>query len=104
MKERNAFVKLAPVDFVNGEATPIELPGSDEQNILAIVAEGDCTIKIKAGDGVQSGLVDLEQELAEGLHLIKLDSGRYKQMTGENAGKIVVTCNGNASYAMIGIY
>lgn len=104
MTNRNQFVTLTPTEFVNDQATPIELVGSDEENVLVIVAQSESTIKIKAGDGVQSGLVDLQKTLHEGIHLIKLDSGRYKQMSGENAGKIVVTCSGSASWCMATIH
>lgn len=65
-------------------------PGSDESTVLALTASGELTATIKSGDGLQ-GTGDLTIAFTEaGTKYVSLESGRYKQTKGANAGKIVV--------------
>lgn len=65
--------------------------GNDDRLILVVENSGstDGSITIKAGDGIQ-GVNDLTLTAKAGINLVKLDSGRFKNVTGTNKGKIVV--------------
>ena len=70
----------------------IEWPESDEKMVLVVqnTASSDATLTVKAGNGLQ-GVVDLTLTVPkQAVSLVKLDSGRFKNVSGENKGKIVV--------------
>ena len=71
--------------------TAIEWPESDEKMILVINNAGDAatTLTVKAGNGIQ-GVNDSVLAIPKGVSLVKLESGRFKNVSGENKGKIVV--------------
>ena len=65
---------------------------SDEKMVLVVqnTASSDATLTVKAGNGIQ-GVVDLTLTVPKNaVSLVKLDSGRFKNVSGENKGKIVV--------------
>ena len=73
-------------------ARAIEWPESDEKMVLVVqnTASSDATLTVKAGNGLQ-GVVDLTLTVPkQAVSLVKLDSGRFKNVSGENKGKIVV--------------
>ena len=70
----------------------IEWSESDEKMVLVVqnTESDDATLTVKAGNGIQ-GVVDLTLTVPkQAVSLVKLDSGRFKNVSGENKGKIVV--------------
>lgn len=61
----------------------------------AAQSAGNKTITIKAGNGLQ-GTNDISLELASGeIAWVALDSGKFKNVYGENKGKVILTGTSN---------
>ena len=89
---RNKLAAVELTALVADTATALEWPESDERMVLVLqnTATSPVTVTVKAGNGLQ-GMNDLTLSLgASSVNLVKLDSGRYKNVSGENKGKIVV--------------
>lgn len=71
----------------------IEWSENDDKMILVVNATAATTLTVKAGNGIQ-GVCDLTLDVPVGVSLVKLESGRFKFVTGENKGKIVVVSTG----------
>lgn len=73
----------------------IEWSENDDKMILVVNNSGSAATKltVKAGNGIQ-GVCDLSLDVPVGVSLVKLESGRFKFVTGENKGKIVVVSTG----------
>lgn len=71
----------------------IEWSENDDKMILVVNAANATTLTVKAGNGIQ-GVCDLTLNVPVGVSLVKLESGRFKFVTGENKGKIVVVSAG----------
>lgn len=71
----------------------IEWSENDDKMILVVNATAATTLTVKAGNGIQ-GVCDLTLDVPVGVSLVKLESGRFKFVTGENKGKIVVVSAG----------
>lgn len=71
---------------------------NDAKMILVISNSGDSAVSltIKAGNGIQ-GVADLTFSAPKGISLVKLESGRFKFVSGANKGKIVVKSAGTPS-------
>lgn len=70
-----------------------EASGSDEQFVVGAYnnASADKTVTIKAGNGLQSEFGDLTFSITtKKIAWIVLSSGRFKNVTGDNKGKIVI--------------
>ncbi len=76
--------------------TAIEFAGRDDKTILVINASADCKLTVKAGNGIQ-GVSDMTLDVKKGVNLLKLESGRFKNVSGENKGKIVLNSTGTPS-------
>ena len=76
----------------------LEWSENDAKMILVISNSGDTAVSltVKAGNGIQ-GVVDLTLSAPKGVSLVKLDSGRFKFVSGTNKGKIVVKSAGTPS-------
>lgn len=65
-------------------------PGADESTVLVLTSSGALTATVQSGDGIQ-GTGDLTVSFtAAGTKYLALESGKYKQTRGANAGKIIV--------------
>lgn len=71
----------------------IEWSENDDKMILVVNATAETKLTVKAGNGIQ-GVCDLTLDVPVGVSLVKLESGRFKFVTGENKGKIVVVSTG----------
>lgn len=71
----------------------IEWSENDQKMILVVNATAATTLTVKAGNSIQ-GVCDLTLTVPVGVSLVKLESGRFKNVTGENKGKIVVVSPG----------
>lgn len=65
-------------------------------------SSSDVTLTVKAGNGLQ-GVNDLKLTVPKGIHLFKLESGRFKLVSGENKGKIIVVSSGTPSIAAVAL-
>lgn len=85
-------------DFVavdsNDKLAYFEASGRDEQFVVGVYnnnASTDQTVTIKAGNGLQSEFGDLTFLVsAKKIAWVVLSSGRFKNVTGENKGNIVI--------------
>lgn len=84
-------------DFVAVDSDKIayfEASGRDEQFVVGAYnnnASNKKTVTIKAGNGLQSEFGDLTFSIsAGGIAWVVLSSGRFKNVTGENKGNIVI--------------
>lgn len=71
---------------------------SDEKLVLVVQngASAATDLTIKAGDGIQ-GVADKKVTIPVGISLLKLESGRFKNVSGTDKGKIVVVSTGTPS-------
>lgn len=89
MRNEIANVKLSALAAAT--ETPVAFDQKDDQTVL-VLNNTDSTAKtvtIKAGNGIQ-GVNDEVLTVPAGINLIKLESGRFKFVTGDNKGKIVL--------------
>ncbi|MBQ3063985.1 MAG: hypothetical protein IJC99_04205 [Clostridia bacterium] len=89
---RNEIATPALTALTANTAKALEWSESDEKMVLVVqnTASADATLTVKAGNGIQ-GVVDLTLTVPkQAVSLVKLDSGRFKNVSGENKGKIVV--------------
>lgn len=78
------------VDAADGAA--FEMSGRDDKTLLLIQnsASSDGTVTVKAGNGIQ-GVNDLIVTVPQSsTTALVLDSGRYKNVSGADKGKVVV--------------
>lgn len=70
----------------------IDFSAQDERTVFLFQNSGTAaaTVQVKAGNGIQ-GVTDLEAFSVDagGIAVFRLDSGAFKQVTGENKGKAV---------------
>jgi hypothetical protein len=103
----NEFVEeeTSETEFVAVNATDgavFEMPDRDEKYIIGVQnghESANVTAIIKAGDGLQCAFGDVSHTLAAGeIAWITLDSGRFKNILGDNKGKVVIqSLNANGS-------
>ena len=83
----------APVGFTFTEGvvagTPLDFTGRDDKTVVLINNTGSKgTVTFTKGDGIQ-GVTDVTFEAPAGFSVCALDSGFFKQMSGENKGHVV---------------
>ncbi len=93
---RNTVAEVALEALTANTAKAIEWSEKDEHTVLVIDAAAATDLTVKAGNGIQ-GVTDLTLSVPEGISLVKLESGRFKNVSGENKGKIVVVSTGTPS-------
>ena len=64
---------------------------NDAKMVLVVnnATTDEATLTVKAGNGIQ-GVCDITLEVPVGISLVKLESGRFKNVSGANKGKIVI--------------
>lgn len=92
---RNTLATIETAALVASTPKAIAWGESDEKMVLVInnTASSAVSLTVKAGNGIQ-GVVDLVVSVPKGISLLKLESGRFKNVSGENKGKIVVVSDG----------
>lgn len=95
---RNDICAVAFQTLTASTDTALPWPESDEKMILVIqnTATSAATLTVKAGNGIQGKVNNALTVPASSTCVVKLDSGRFKNVSGDNKGKIVV----NASAAL----
>lgn len=101
---RNEIVKAELTALTANTAKAIEWKENDNKMILVVQNSGSAatTLTVKAGNGIQ-GVADLTLTVPVGVNLVKLESGRFKNVSGENKGKIVVVSPGTPSVGVVAI-
>ncbi len=100
---RNEIVNLQLTTLSAGVDTEIPFDQKDDQTILVLANSGTSAVDvtIKAGNGLQ-GVNDLTVSVKAGANVIKLESGRFKFVSGEHKGNILVNAAAaNVSYGIV---
>ena len=78
------------IEFVAAESTDegfaLDFSAQDERTV--VLFQGSGTVTIKQGNGIQ-GVVDLEAFEINGMAAFRLDSGAFKNVTGDDKGYVV---------------
>jgi hypothetical protein len=98
---------IAPVtlEALNANtAKAFEFSERDDKIVLVVQNTGSAAVDltVKAGNGIQ-GVCDLVLSAPKGVSLLKLESGRFKNVSGENKGKIVVVSTGTPSVGIVAL-
>lgn len=95
-KDAGAYANLlTAIDATDGAA--ITLDGHDERCVLLVQNSGSSAtnVTVRAGNGLQ-GVSDLVYSVPQSnLALIVLESGKFKNVSGDNKGKVII--NGSAA-------
>lgn len=100
IKDLNKFVKeAAGTTFVAVDATDgaeFEMKERDEKYVVGVKNVASTAVNktatIKAGNSIQSGFGDLAITLAQNeIAWVSVDSGRFKNVKGDNKGKVLIT-------------
>lgn len=76
----------------------------DDKSVIIVnnTTSGDVTVTVKAGNGIQ-GVSDLVLTAKSGISVFKIESGRFKNVSGDNKGKIVLTSSGTPGVAIVAL-
>lgn len=88
---RNNIATPAMETLTANTAKSIEWSENDAKMVLVVnnATSAASTLTVKAGNGIQ-GVCDVTLNVPKGISLVKLESGRFKNVSGENKGKIVI--------------
>lgn len=86
----NTATTLGTATSVSTDGGYLEWDDSDDKLVLMLAAAAQATVTAKAGGGIQ-GVNDLSVSVpASGSVLLALESGRFKQVSGSNKGRLVL--------------
>lgn len=97
LTERNNFLDCGAtdalataVDATNG--AEFVMKERDDKYLILVqnAATAAKTVTLKAGDGFQAGEDLVHSVPASSYSIISIDSGRYKKLSGENKGKVII--------------
>jgi hypothetical protein len=93
-KRRNEVVDVTTTD-VTTTGIALEAQEQGDRMILMLTASAACTVTVKAGDAeVWGGLEDLSIPFAAaGSKAVCLDTARFKYVSGDNKGCIIVAAD-----------
>lgn len=100
MRNTIAAVTLEPLTASTAKA--IDWSEKDEHTVLVINADTQTNLTVKAGNGIQ-GVTDLVLTVPNGVSLVKLESGRFKNVSGANKGKVIVVSTGTPSVGVVAL-
>lgn len=94
----NNIVKPTLTALTANTAKAIDWDENDHKMVMVINNTGSSTttLTVLAGNGIQ-GSADLTLSVPVGVSLLKLESGRFKNVSGDNKGKIVIKSAGTPS-------
>lgn len=99
---RNEIATVELAALTANTAKALDWTERDDKNVLVIVATAATTLTIKSGNGIQ-GVTDHTLTVPAGTSLVKLESGRFKNVSGTNKGKIVVVSPGTPSVGVVAL-
>ena len=82
----------------SSDTITLDYDGAGDEKLVAIF-QGSATIKYKKGNAIQ-GVVDVEKAITTA-GAVRIDSGLFKQVSGDNKGKVEVTATSGVSVALI---
>lgn len=98
----NEFVHVEECVTLTGDGTIQDNGDGNGLFLFMCGGSSDNQVTVKGGNGVFGGK-DLAFTVQGGKYgIVRLDSGRFLQTTGANAGKIVVNSNGASILALTG--
>ncbi len=101
---RNEIATVTLTALTADTAKALSWNEGDEKLILVVQNSGSSAtdITVKAGNGIQ-GVSDKKFAVPAGVSLLKLESGRFKNVSGTNKGKIVVVSTGTPSVGVVAL-
>ena len=99
---RNTLAAVALGALTASTAKAIDWNEKDEHTVLVINAAAQTDLTVKAGNGIQ-GVTDLVLTVPKGISLVKLESGRFKNVSGANKGKVIVVSTGTPSVGVVAL-
>lgn len=99
---RNTLAAVALEALTASTAKAIDWNEKDEHTVLVINAAAQTDLTVKAGNGIQ-GVTDLVLTVPKGVSLVKLESGRFKNVSGANKGKVIVVSTGTPSVGVVAL-
>lgn len=99
---RNTIAAVTLEALTASTAKAIDWSEKDEQTVLVINASAQTDLTVKAGNGIQ-GVTDLVLTVPQGVSLVKLESGRFKNVSGANKGKVIVVSTGTPSVGVVAL-
>ena len=99
---RNTIAAVTLEALTANTAKAITWNEKDEHTVLVINASAQTNLTVKAGNGIQ-GVTDLVLTVPQGVSLVKLESGRFKNVSGANKGKVIVVSTGTPSVGVVAL-
>ena len=99
---RNTIAAVTLEALTESTAKAIDWSEKDEHTVLVINASAQTDLTVKAGNGIQ-GVTDLVLTVPKGVSLVKLESGRFKNVSGANKGKVIVVSTGTPSVGVVAL-
>lgn len=99
---RNTIAEVTLEALTANTAKAIAWNEKDEHTVLVINAAAKTNLTVKAGNGIQ-GVTDLVLTVPKGVSLVKLESGRFKNVSGANKGKVIVVSTGTPSVGVVAL-
>lgn len=99
---RNTIAEVTLEALTANTAKAIGWNEKDEHTVLVINAAAQTDLTVKAGNGIQ-GVTDLVLTVPKGVSLVKLESGRFKNVSGTNKGKVIVVSTGTPSVGVVAL-
>lgn len=99
---RNTIAAVTLEALTANTAKAIDWSEKDEHTVLVINASAQTDLTVKAGNGIQ-GVTDLVLTVPQGVSLVKLESGRFKNVSGANKGKVIVVSTGTPSVGVVAL-
>ena len=99
---RNTIAEVTLEALTANTAKAIAWNEKDEHTVLVINAATQTNLTVKAGNGIQ-GVTDLVLTVPKGVSLVKLESGRFKNVSGANKGKVIVVSTGTPSVGVVAL-
>ena len=99
---RNTIAAVTLEALTANTAKAITWNEKDEHTVLVINAAAQTDLTVKAGNGIQ-GVTDLVLTVPKGVSLVKLESGRFKNVSGTNKGKVIVVSTGTPSIGVVAL-
>ena len=99
---RNTIAAVTLEALTANTAKAITWNEKDEHTVLVINAATQTNLTVKAGNGIQ-GVTDLVLTVPQGVILVKLESGRFKNVSGANKGKVIVVSTGTPSVGVVAL-
>ena len=99
---RNTIAEVTLEALTANTAKAITWNEKDEHTVLVINAAAQTDLTVKAGNGIQ-GVTDLVLTVPQGVSLVKLESGRFKNVSGANKGKVIVVSTGTPSVGVVAL-